>query len=103
MQAMLFAAAGEPAKAKEEIEEAAERGKGFGHFHHTAYNIAVSYALLKETDLAVHWLRQAAVDGYPCYPLLENDPSLNNLRGDVGFIKFMADLKKQWEYFKATL
>ncbi len=103
MQAMLFAAAGEPAKAKERIEDAAERGKGFGHFHHAAYNIAVSYALLKETELAVNWLRQAAVDGYPCYPLFENDRSLNNLRGDARFIQFMADLKKQWEYYKATL
>jgi hypothetical protein len=103
MQAMLFAAADEPEKAREKIEEAAKRGKGFGHFHHAAYNIAVSYAILNNIEPSVSWLRQAAVDGYPCYPLFENDPSLNNLRRDARFIQFMADLKKQWEYYKATL
>ena len=58
---------------------------------------------LEETELAVRWLRQAAVDGYPCYPLFENDPGLNNIRRDARFIQFMAELKRQWEYYKATL
>jgi len=103
MQAVILAAAGQPEKAKEKIEEAAKLGKGFSHFHHAAYHIAVSYALLEETELAVRWLRQAAVDGYPCYPLFENDPGLNNIRRDARFIQFMAELKRQWEYYKATL
>ena len=103
VQAMLLAAAGEPRKAEEKIKLAIERGKGFVHFHHTAYNVACAYALMNEPELALRWLREAAVDGYPCYPLFEKDASLNNLRSDPRFTQFMADLKKQWEYYKAKL
>jgi TolB-like protein/Tfp pilus assembly protein PilF len=103
MQAMLLASAGEPVKAEEKIKLAIEQGKGFSHFHHTAYNVACAYALMNKPELALRWLREAAADGYPCYPLFEKDASLNNLRSDPRFIQFMADLKKQWEYYKATL
>jgi len=103
VQAMLLAAAGESRKAQEKIKLAAGQAKGFGHFHHTAYNIASAHALMNEPELALQWLRVAAVDGYPCYPLFDRDASLNNLRGDSRFVQFMADLKKQWEYYKAKL
>lgn len=103
VQAMLLAAAGESLEAQEKIKLAAAQAKGFGHFHHTAYNIACAYAFMNEPELAVRWLKVAAVDGYPCYPFFEKDASLNNLRGDSRFIQFMADLKKQWEYYKAKL
>ncbi len=56
---------------------------------------------MNKPDPALRWLREAAADGYPCYPLFEKDASLNNLRGDSRFIQFMADLKRQWEYYKS--
>jgi hypothetical protein len=49
------------------------------------------------------WLQVAADDGFPCYPLFENDANLNSLRKDERFIAFMAKLKQQWERYKATL
>jgi len=101
MQAMLLATAGEPGRVEEKIKLAIERGKGFGHFHHTAYNVASAYALTNQPELALPWLREAARDGYPCYPLFEKDASLNNLRGDSRFIQFMTDLRRQWEYYKS--
>jgi TolB-like protein/Tfp pilus assembly protein PilF len=101
MQAMLLASGGEPRKVEETIKLAIARGKGFGHFHHTAYNVASAYALTNQPELALPWLREAARDGYPCYPLFENDASLNNLRGDLRFIQFMADLKRQWEHYQS--
>ena len=55
---------------------AIEKGKGFGHFHHTAYNISCAYALMKKAEPALKWLQAAADDGFPCYPLFENDPYL---------------------------
>jgi len=103
VEAMLLAAAGEPSKAHEKIKIAAEQSRGFGHAHHTAYNIGSAYALMNELELSVQWLRSAAVDGYPCYPLFERDASLNNLRADSHFIQFMADLNKRWEYYKTKL
>ena len=40
---------------------------------------------------------------FPCYPLFENDPNLKSLRKDERFITFMAQMKRQWERYNATL
>ena len=103
MQAMLAGAAGDERTAEERIRVAIEKGKGYQHFHHTAYGIASAYALLKKPEPAMKWLGVTAEDGFPCYPLFEKDSSLDNLRRDPRFIEFMAKLRKQWEYYKATL
>ncbi len=103
MQAILAAAGGDGRTAEERIRVAIEKGKGYQHFHHTAYGIASAYALMKKPEPAVKWLRMTAEDGFPCYPLFEKDASLDNLRSDPRFIEFMAKLRKQWEYYKAIL
>jgi hypothetical protein len=103
IQALLAASAGDDAAAEAKIKRAAELGKDFGHFHHTAYTIACAYALLNKAEPAMRWLQLAADDGFPCYPLFEGDPNLNNLRRDQHFIAFMAKLKEQWERYKARL
>src|SRR5713226_501055 len=103
IQALLAASTGDAAAAEAKIKRAAELGKDFGHFHHTAYTIACAYALLNKAEPAMKWLRMAADDGFPCYPLFERDPNLNNLRRDQRFIAFMAKLKEQWERYQATL
>jgi serine/threonine-protein kinase len=53
LQAVLAAAAGQTRRAEEKIQLAVERGKGFGHFHHTAYHIACAYALMKNAEQAI--------------------------------------------------
>jgi len=103
VKAMLLAKAGKQGEAEEAIRRSIELGNGFGHFHHAAYNIAAAYALLHKPDQAVKWLQTAADDGFPCYPLFENDANLNSLRKDDRFIAFMKTLRKQWERYKATL
>jgi hypothetical protein len=79
------------------------RGKGFGHFHHTTYYIASAYALMKKTDQALRWLEATADDGFPCYPMFERDPNLNNLRGDARFVAFLEKQKRQWENYMKNL
>jgi hypothetical protein len=103
VKAMLLANAGNEKEAEETIQRAIEIGKGYMHFHHTAYNVAVAYALLNKPADAMKWLQFAADDGFPCYPWFEKDPNLNNLRKDRRFISFMAKLKTQWEHYQATL
>jgi len=103
MEALFAASAGEEQRAEEKIRRAAEIGKGYGHFHHTAYAIASAYALMNKPGPATKWLQMTADDGFPCYPLFERDPNLDNLRQDARFIAFMAKLKEQWERYKATL
>ena len=103
LQAVLAASTGQERKAEEKIKLAVERGKGFGHFHHTAYYIACAYALMNKPEQAIKWLEVAAGDGLPCYPLFETDPNLNNLRHDARFVTFLAKQRQQWEYYRTIL
>jgi tetratricopeptide (TPR) repeat protein len=100
VKALILAQKGDKEKAEEAIVRAGEIGKGFGHFHHTAYNIASAYAALNEPDKAVKWLESAADDGFPCYTYFEKDPNLDSLRRHPRFIDFMSTLQKQWNRFK---
>lgn len=102
VQALLLAVAGEERKALDKIQSATEK-KDFGHFHHTAHFIASAYARMNKPEEAVYWLQQAAENGFPCYPLFEQDSNLDPIRQDPRFIAFMAKLKAQWEQYKATL
>ena len=101
LRALLLAKAGKRAEAEAAISHAAEIGQGFGHFHHTAYNIASAYAALGENGKAVEWLQLAADSGFPNYTYFRVDPNLNTLRRERRFNNFMAELEKRWERFKA--
>ncbi len=103
LQAVFLASAGQDRLAEEKIKLALERGKGFGHFHHTAFHVACAYAIMNKPAQAVKWLEVAAQDGFPCYPLFEKDPNLNNLRQDARFLTFLQKQKEQWEYYKSIL
>ncbi len=100
MQALLYADQGNYSLAEASIRDAVEKGKDFVHFHHAAYTIGATYALMHRPQDAVHWLRYAADDGFPCYPLFQHDHSLDGLRADPGFVELMADLQKRWKQYK---
>jgi len=102
-RAILFAKTGNAERAEADIRTAIQNGKGFVHFHHTAYNIATVYALLRQPARAVYWLRQAADGGWPCYPYFERDPNLDRIRSDPEFVVFLKDLKSRWERNRAAL
>ena len=102
-RAVWFATKGDAPHAERDIQTAVQKGKGYIHFHHAGYHIALAYALLHRPDSAVQWLRTTAEGGLPCYPLFERDPFLDNIRSDPGFIAFLRDQKTQWERFRATL
>lgn len=101
-QALVYAATGRSREALSAIHQA-ELGRGFGHFHHTAYMIALAYSRLRQADAAMRFLEQAAADGYPCYPAFADDPNLNPIRHDRRFITFMDQQKEQWERWRKTL
>jgi len=102
-RAILDAKTGDAGRAETDIRTAIEKGKGFVHFHHTAYNIATVYALLRQPVRAVYWLRQAADGGWPCYPYFARDPNLDRIRSDPEFVVFLKDLKSRWERNRAAL
>jgi TolB-like protein/Flp pilus assembly protein TadD len=103
VKAMLLAKHGKEREAEAAIKSAIAIGKGYGHFHHTAYNIAVAYALMNKTKQALEWLKTAAEGGFPCYPLFEKDAYLNSLRNDPQFVELMTKLKEEWQRYGATL
>jgi tetratricopeptide (TPR) repeat protein len=98
-RALLLAEAGDVGRAMADVRTAAEKGKGYVHFHHAAYNIASVYALLGKPDEAVRWLRWAAENGFPCYPLFAADPNLAAIRQDAAYLALMAELKERWERY----
>jgi len=103
---LLLADAGQTQLAEERIhEKILKQGEGlkrYGHFHHVANLVANVYAQLHKPEQAVKWLEETAATGFPCYPSFENDTALDPIRQDPRFVAFMAKLKPQWEYFKAT-
>lgn len=103
VQAIMAALEGDVKLAEEKITTAIAQGKGFGHFHHTAYHIACAYALMNKIDDAVRWLEHAADDGFPCYPMFTQDSMLNNLRQDPRFDALMARLRVQWDNYRGIL
>jgi len=103
LSAILAASSGQQGKAQDQIKLAVEKGKGFGHFHHTAYYIACAYALMNKPEQAIKWLEAAADDGLPCYPLFETDSNLDSLRQDARFATFLKKQKEDWEHYKSIL
>jgi len=103
VKAMILAKRGRADDALAAILRAEELGQEFGHFHHTAYNIACVYVMLGKPDKAVDYLQLAADDGFPCYPLFERDELLKGLSHDPRFIALLARLKQQWDRYNTTL
>jgi tetratricopeptide (TPR) repeat protein len=103
VKAILLAKDQKYKEAQESIDRAIEIGRGFGHFHHTAFNIASAYAIMKRTDDAMKWLQDAADDGFPCYSFFAIDPNLDNLRQDRQFIDFMEKGKARMETFRRQI
>ncbi len=103
VKAVIFAKRGQLRESEDAIRRATELGRGFGHFHHATYNFVAAYAIMNRPDNAVKWLQETTDDGFPCYPLFNIDPNLDNLRNNEGFIAFMLKLKEQWGRFNATL
>jgi tetratricopeptide (TPR) repeat protein len=101
LKALLLAQEGAAREADRMIAQAITIGEGFGHFHHTAYNIASAYAALDRPDEAVGWLQVAADDGFPCYPYFNGDPNLKCLHGHPGFVDLMSALHRRWAEFGA--
>ena len=100
--ALLLALDGRKLEADEAIARAVAIGRGFGHFHHTAYNIAAALAALRRADEAIAWLEAAADDGFPCLPLFSRDPNLKSLRADPRFVALLGNIERRREVYQAN-
>jgi tetratricopeptide (TPR) repeat protein len=103
VRAMSRARSGDRKGAEGDIAEAIRIGKGFGHFHHTAYAIGAVYSVMGDLEKAQEWVENAAADGFPCYPLFEKDPYLEQLRQSSRFREFLTKLRQTWEHIPGEL
>ena len=100
VKALLLAKWGRTKQAEQAIGHAAKIGSDYGHFHHTAHNIASAYAALDRAEEAVFWLEKAADTGFPNYTYFRIDPNLDPIRGHELFDGFMKKLRPQWERYR---
>ena len=101
--AMIAAKAGRRAEADAAISHAISLGGGFGHFHHTAYNIAVAEAMLGRKAEAINYLEQTADDGFPCYPLFATDSELAQLHSEPRFVALLTRIKAEMQHLRVGL
>lgn len=100
VKAVLLAKRGKVVEAEAAINRAIALGQSFGHFHHTAHNIASAYAAMNRPEDAVYWLEDASNGGFPNLTYFVNDPNLEAIRDHSRFVEFIAKLQPQWRRFK---
>ncbi len=100
LQGMLHARRQQTGAALECVRKALELPRSFGHTHHTYYQIACVYAVLRDTDKAMAWLERSVDTGFACWPFFRIDPHLEHLREKPEFIRLTADLEHKYTSLK---
>jgi len=100
MGALLLALRGKFEESESRFPEIVERAGTGRAFHHIAHARASVYALEGKAREAVEWLKKTAETGMPNFPLFARDPHLDKIRSDTAFVKFMSDLKPEWEGYR---
>lgn len=103
VRAVFYAAAGDTTNAERNIQITLKGEARATHFHHAWYQMGQACALMKQNERAIQYLRNAATDGFLCYPYFENDPLLKNLRGTAEFGSFLKEQKAEWERLRKNL
>jgi tetratricopeptide (TPR) repeat protein len=99
-QGMLHARRNEATAALECVRQALDIPIGFGHAHHTYYQVACVYALLSQPEKAVAWLERSADTGFPCAPFFRVDPHLAPLREEPAFKALVAGVEHTYTGLK---
>ena len=86
----------QPELALQCVQRALDSARSFGHTHHTYYQIACVYAVLRETHKAMEWLERSVHTGFSCWPFFRIDPNLENLREEPEFKRLVADLEHKY-------
>ena len=100
LQGMLHARRNETDAALACVRKALALPITFGHAHHTYYQVACVYAILRDTDKAMAWLERSVDTGNPCWPFFQLDPHLENLRQEDTFKRLVADLEQKYSALK---
>jgi serine/threonine protein kinase/predicted Zn-dependent protease len=99
-EALLWAKRGERRKAEQLIQKALHGEKSLLHTHHMMHMVAAAYAVLEKPQPALAWLRKASATGLPAYPAFRDDPHFESMHNNPQFLRFMANLKKEWTSYQ---
>ena len=97
---VLLARVGRVAEAKTNLARSEQLGGALSHFHHAAFAIATTHAIMGENADAVRWLERTAGDGMPAYDLFAGDPTLVSLKGVPAFDALMRRLRADSEKYR---
>jgi tetratricopeptide (TPR) repeat protein len=100
LQGMLYARRNQSGLALECVRRALDLPRSFGHTHHTYYQIACVYAVLRDTHKAMAWLERSVDTGFACWPFFRIDPHLEHLREKPEFKRLTADLEHKYTSLK---
>ena len=96
LQGLFFALTGKKQHALRSVARACANPKTFGHAHHTYYQIACIYSVLKKPRAAFEWLERSVATGFACWPLFVKDPCLENVRQLSQFDALVASLQAKY-------
>jgi DNA-binding winged helix-turn-helix (wHTH) protein/TolB-like protein len=65
------------------------------------YKVAQAYSALGDKASAIRMLRYSIERGFFCYPYFQNDPLLENVRGETEFAALMEIAREKHEEFKS--
>jgi TolB-like protein len=96
---LMTAIKGQKTKVKEVVNEDLRYTAEFDETY--SWYMAECYSLLNMRNEAIKWLENSVKRGFINYPLLqENDPFLENIRGEEKFKKLMERVRYEWENFE---
>ena len=93
---LYFALVGKTEQALECVARACGTPKSFGHAHHTYYQIASIFAILRRCDVAFEWLERSVSTGFACWPFFLKDACLENLRSLPEFEVLVSSLQAKY-------
>jgi eukaryotic-like serine/threonine-protein kinase len=67
------------------------------YYHHWTYRLVQGYASLGKAAEAYHWLQETVNEGFPCYPVFEQDWMLDAVRNNPAIAQLLAEVKERWE------
>jgi DNA-binding winged helix-turn-helix (wHTH) protein/tetratricopeptide (TPR) repeat protein len=78
------------------VTRACSTAKSFGHAHHTYYQLACIFALLRRRQPAFEWLERSVACGFACWPFFLKDDCLRNLRSLPEFEVLVSSLQAKY-------
>ena len=101
MEGLIEAYEGNWQRAEELADRALAINRSLTHTHHTWHYAAGVYAMCGKTEKAMIQLRRCAEMGLPNPRLFRTDPHLRSLQGQAEFQRFLSDLRREHEQYRA--